>query len=112
MTALRWWQTELGNARYRDLLPLVSLSLPGFRSGTRRDRWSIGIIQTLHESDGTRALFAESEISDVTEHRLSVGYDFVFGDQAVLRLQANGDLDEYGTPRAWEGGNGQLILRF
>jgi hypothetical protein len=112
MTALRWWQTEQGGARYRDFLPLVSLSMPGYRSGSRRDQWSIGIIETLHRSDGVAALFSSSEKPEASEFRLSVGYDFVFGEQATLRLQANGDLDEYGTPRAWEGGNGQLILRF
>jgi hypothetical protein len=102
MTALRWWKRNSGTSISRDLLPMLSLSLPGYSSGQRKDRWNFGLIETIRNSTE----------GDADEFRFSLGYDFQFGDTSTLRLQANGDLDEYGTPRAWEGGNAQLILNF
>jgi hypothetical protein len=102
MTALRWWKRSSGTSISHDLLPMLSLSLPGYSAGQRRDRWNFGVIETIRNSTE----------GDAEEFRFSLGYDFQFGDTATLRLQANGDLDEYGTPRAWEGGNAQLILNF
>lgn len=102
MAALRWWKRNSGTSSSKDFLPVVSLSLPGFSSAHRQDRWSFGVIETLRNSTE----------GDADESRFSLGYDFQFGESSTLRLQANGDLDEYGTPRAWEGGNAQLILHF
>lgn len=112
MAALRSWNTTEGDARSRDLLPLVALHLPGYESARRRDRWSVGVIETVHQSSGDPALFSGGAAASESEFRLSVTYDFVFGADAVLRLQANADLDEFGKRGAWEGGNGQFLLRF
>ncbi|MBU6375754.1 MAG: hypothetical protein KGQ59_07150 [Bdellovibrionales bacterium] len=102
MVALRWWRIDSTHFYTRDFLPILSLSLPGFSSIRGEDRWNFGVMETLRNSSSGKA----------TEFRFTLGYDFYFEKRSTLRLQANADLDEYGTPRSWEGGNAQLILRF
>jgi hypothetical protein len=112
LAAYRWWRADAGNARYQDWLPHFVLGLPGYASGARQDRFGVGFILTDHRSQGPAALFPVGEVPHQTQLRLNLSYEFRFSQTAILKLVVAGDLDEYGSPGSWDGGNGQLSILF
>ncbi|MEK6577936.1 MAG: hypothetical protein AABZ55_01800, partial [Bdellovibrionota bacterium] len=101
-----------GNGRYRDVLPFIELRIPGFNTKRGIDRWGLALIPDWHQSSGWSGLFNPEESSEVLNFRLNLSYEFSFGTQAKLKFIASGDLDQYGSPKSWAGGNGQLSLAF
>jgi hypothetical protein len=72
----------------------------------------LGYDVTWHRISGATYLTIDGVEDKKFQHRLNLGYDIAFSDDALLKLLITGDLDEFGTARSWEGGNAQFRLVF
>lgn len=109
---IRRWEMNSGTGIYRDWIPSVELRLPGMGSGPLQDQWSITVMASVHHTSGPQDIFIEDIQDSFLNAKLNIGYDFNLKESTTLRLIASLDLDQYGTRYSWDGGNGQLILRF
>lgn len=110
--AQRDWYTGQGDVIYRDLLPHLEWTLPGFSRGNSQDLWRLMYVATWHRAFGPIELRDPQDVEPAFEQRLNVSYEFRFGDQASLLLMATGDLDEFFTRKSWDGGSGMFRLNF
>lgn len=115
--AFRRWERDFeAVGYYRDWLPFVWVDFPAFGEGPLRDRFHVGCELTWHSDSGLLSLIPDSDVylAEFSElhGRLNLMYEFRWGAKAAFRLVATADLDEFGTRRTWEGGNGQFRLSF
>ncbi len=109
---LRTWDTEQGQASYRDLLPFVELKIPAWGTGERRGHWLLGYTLSWHRELGSTGIGIDSEDDGLIEQRLNLSYEFSFGPQGKLIILASADLDDFGTRKTWGGGSGKFQLSF
>lgn len=110
--AHRDWDIDGETVIYSNLLPHAWLRLPSFGAGADEDFVDLGYEMTWHRSSGPKALRNVHDRTEAFHHRFNLGYSFVLGKQAEIRLMATADLDEFATKRTWEGGLGQFRLQF
>ncbi|OFZ19302.1 MAG: hypothetical protein A2X94_04005 [Bdellovibrionales bacterium GWB1_55_8] len=111
----RVWTMESGEVQYRDLIPHMTLRLPGFGAGDREDFWDVGFVANWHRVFRAGAMPGEDSSSDsdgLVEMKLNLSYGFNFGSSSKLILIATGDLNKFFTRRSWDGGSAQFQLFF
>ena len=75
--------------------------------------WQTGYEASFHQSRGDSTLMSQSQLKSwAVEHRANLWWNYEFLKKGVLSFVFTFDLDQLGSPEAWEGGAGQISISF
>lgn len=100
----RKWKTEQGVVETQDLIPHVWYQV--------HSRLRLGVLATAHgiERDAATASLVDSKDEDSIEARFNLSYAIFKKEDFEFSLMTTFDLDEFGTARSWDGGQGNLRM--
>jgi hypothetical protein len=97
--ANRKWSTLRDTLVYHDYLVGLLVGAP---------KWFFDYSATWHKKFGGALIAHPDEKTSSVNHRLDIGYAFVFHPKAELRIRAGFDVDSFGTQNSWESGAAQF----